>query len=73
MQRTSSADARLDRMVALYLSEVVPGNWPLSVSESAKALKALSRDGDLKIEALTPILERMAVERGLNVHFDGEA
>lgn len=60
-----------EEIVARYLSEVVPGNWPLSVSDSIVSLRIMSGDESLRFEDIEPILTRQALERGLNVHFDG--
>lgn len=62
--------ASIEAVIAEYLSEHRPGDWPVSIASGRRAIREKHPDLPIEDAELDALLERVAVLSGLNVEFD---
>lgn len=62
--------AIVQNAIACFFAKKRGGNWPLSITESARAIRSRNPHLNLTDSELLSMVAEYAVGQGLNVHFD---
>lgn len=60
----------VESLIVDHLAHYSPGGWPVSITCSSRSIRRKNPSLKLSDAELDAMIERLAINQGLNVHFD---